>query len=118
MADENAHLLESRIPLPDDLAQICRELIARLKSKSTRLAACPFHSPRQSCCCAPSKLIAIRTRKTARFWKPSLRARESECCCEGELIRVGSMMHLQLNRVAADVRRLILMRNAECGMRN
>jgi hypothetical protein len=29
MADENAHPLESRIPLPDDLVKICRELNAR-----------------------------------------------------------------------------------------
>ena len=27
MADENAHPLESRIPLPDDLVKICRELV-------------------------------------------------------------------------------------------
>ena len=26
MADENAHPLESRIPLPEDLVKICREL--------------------------------------------------------------------------------------------
>ena len=29
MADENAHPLESRIPLPDDLVKICRELNAQ-----------------------------------------------------------------------------------------
>lgn len=29
MGDENAHPLESRIPLPDDLVQICREMNAR-----------------------------------------------------------------------------------------
>ena len=29
MADEDAHPLESRIPLPDDLVKICRELNAR-----------------------------------------------------------------------------------------
>ena len=29
MADENAHPLESRIPLPEDLAKICRELNAK-----------------------------------------------------------------------------------------
>ena len=29
MADENAHPVESRIPLPDDLVKICRELNAR-----------------------------------------------------------------------------------------
>jgi hypothetical protein len=29
MADENAHALESRIPLPDDLVLICRELNAQ-----------------------------------------------------------------------------------------
>ena len=28
MADENAHPLESRVPQPDDLAMICRELNA------------------------------------------------------------------------------------------
>ena len=29
MADENAHPLDSRIPLPEDLAKICRELNAK-----------------------------------------------------------------------------------------
>ena len=29
MGDENAHPVESRIPLPDDLIMICRELNAR-----------------------------------------------------------------------------------------
>ena len=29
MADENAHPLESRVPLPDDLVKICRELNAQ-----------------------------------------------------------------------------------------
>ena len=29
MADENAHPLESRIPLPDDLVKVCREMNAR-----------------------------------------------------------------------------------------